>query len=507
MRPPPISGADWRSEALPIHLRCYSRPFATRRDAEAGDPKRGSGRPRGVTGPNDMVLIFDTETTIDPSQRVRVLFYQLRVGGRLDEEGAAYDPEALAAPEVATLQAYCRKCGLSEPLTLDGFRERIFFGCAYDGGAEIVGFNLPFDLARIAVDWEPARVTKYRRKMRGGFSLKMSHDKRRPNLQIRHLSARYSIIEFAAEYRQQTSRSDRKNQDYVPAHRGHFTDVATLAAALTSRAHSLKSLAKALKTPTQKAEAGGHGKRLTPEYLDYARADVQVTWECFEALVAKYRTYGLSMGHWQISSEASLGKSILASLGVQPWLASNPTPDPHLLAKILGSYFGGRTEVRWRKVVRRVFYTDFTSMYPTVCTLQGLWRFMTASGFETREATAEARELLEAVTAADLHDRDFWPKLTMLVRIRPEGDLVPVRAEYCAEKSATIGLNYLSAQPIWMTLADCIASKILSGKAPQVEEAIAFAPGESQATLRPVNFLAQGPWHRRRCSHALRKCA
>ena len=54
-----------------------------------------------------------------------------------------------------------------------------------------------------------ARVTtargkaRPRSKMRGGFTLKMSHDTRRPNLQIRHLNARYAMIEFAAEYRQQ----------------------------------------------------------------------------------------------------------------------------------------------------------------------------------------------------------------------------------------------------------------------------------------------------------------
>jgi hypothetical protein len=497
MRVPPVTGADWQSEALPIHLRCYSRPLADRRGAVAdGEKPRERGR-ADASGPNDMVLIFDTETTIDPSQRARVLFYQLRVSGRLDEEGAAYDPEVLDPSEVAILRAYCRSKNMVEPITIDAFRDQIFFGYGYDAGAEIVGFNLPFDLARIAVSWDAARVTtargktRPRSKMRGGFTLKMSHDNRRPNLQIRHLNARYSMIEFAAEYRQQTSRSDRKQQAYVPVHRGHFTDVATLAAALTSNARSLKSLATTLKTKTQKKDAGGHGKRLTAKYLDYARADVQVTWECFEALVARYRTYGLSMGHWQISSEASLGKAILASLGVRPWLEANPTPTPELLAKIMGSYFGGRTEVRWRKVVRRVFHTDFTAMYPTVCTLQGLWRFMTATGFETREATAEARALLESVSASDLQDRAFWPKLAMLVRITPDGDLLPVRAAYCAEKSATIGLNYLSAQPVWMTLADCIAGKLLSGKTPQVEEAIAFTPTAAQPTLKAVNFLGR----------------
>jgi hypothetical protein len=136
MRLPPISGADWQSEALPIHLRCYSRPLAAKGDAMASGQRPRAGAPRGVTGPNDMVLIFDTETTTDPSQRVRVLFYQLRIGGRLDEEGAAYEPEVLEPSEVATLRAYCHSKGLPEPMTIDAFRDQIFFGCGYDGGAE-----------------------------------------------------------------------------------------------------------------------------------------------------------------------------------------------------------------------------------------------------------------------------------------------------------------------------------------------------------------------------------
>ena len=84
---------------------------------------------------------------------------------------------------------------------------------AYDCRAEIVGFNLPFDLSRIAIGASPARVTSYRRKMRGGFSLKMSDDARRPHVQVKQLGARSALFEFTAEYRQRTSRPDRKRDD------------------------------------------------------------------------------------------------------------------------------------------------------------------------------------------------------------------------------------------------------------------------------------------------------
>ena len=51
--------------------------------------------------------------------------------------------------------------------------------------------------------------------------------------------------------------------------RGSFIDLKTIAAALLSRSFSLASLADFLKTPTRKAESGGHGRQLTAKYLGY----------------------------------------------------------------------------------------------------------------------------------------------------------------------------------------------------------------------------------------------
>ena len=51
----------------------------------------------------------------------------------------------------------------------------------------------------------------------------------------------------------------------------------------------------------------------------------------------------------------------------------------------------------------------------------------------------------------------------------------------------TIGLNYLTSdRPLWFTLADCIASKLLTGRAPKIAQAIRFAPKGAQKELTPV---------------------
>jgi hypothetical protein len=62
---------------------------------------------------------------------------------------------------------------------VDEFIEKVFILAAYQNGATIGGFNLPFDLPRIAMDYQRARAVVRRngrvdRTMVGGFSFKLS---------------------------------------------------------------------------------------------------------------------------------------------------------------------------------------------------------------------------------------------------------------------------------------------------------------------------------------------
>ncbi len=124
------------------------------------------------------------------------------------------------------------------------------------------------------------------------------------------------------------------------------------------------------------------------------------------------------------------------------------------------TYFGGRAEVHWRREIRQVLYCDFLSMYPTVCTLMGLWRFVIAQGMEWSDTTEKTRALVNSISLDELQRPEFWPLLTTIVRVAPQADIFPVRAKYDG-KSQTIGLNYLSSDiPLWFTLADVIAAKL-----------------------------------------------
>ncbi|MGH1573240.1 hypothetical protein ACRAWG_24445 [Methylobacterium sp. P31] len=273
-----------------------------------------------------------------------------------------------------------------------------------------------------------------------------------------------------------------------PIERGHFLDLATLGAALTGQGHSLASLARLLGTAHQKTEGATTADRSTRRLVTYALNDVQVTRECWEKLLERYAAHAeTGKPPHAIYSEASLGKAYLEAMGIQPWRVVQPDFDPTLTGAIMSSYYGGRAEVHIRREIVRTLYCDFASMYPTVCTLMGLWRFVIARGVSHEDATAEVRAFLDSADVESLRDPTFWPALTVLVEVEPNADIFPVRAKYGEEPVATIGVNYLSSnRPLWFTLADCIASKLLTGRSPRVRRAVRFAPQAPQDELRAV---------------------
>jgi hypothetical protein len=371
------------------------------------------------------------------------------------------------------------------------FVDDVFYGLAYDLRATIVGFNLPFDLSRLAVRHGPARG-----KTRGGCSFQLSEDTRKARVQVKHISGRASLIQFAALRKRRDTKGDRKKQDRVPVRRGSFVDVKTIAAALFSRSFSLASLADFLKTQTRKASTDQHGGPLSHDYLGYAVQDVQATWECFCVLSGRFDTHGLSMTPLsRILSEASIGKAYLKQMNIRPWQELQPDAPNELNGLIMSTYFGGRAEVHLRRIIHQVLYCDFLSMYPTVWTLMGLWRFVIAKGMNWHDATIETAEFLDRAALADLQKPENWPLLTTLVEIEPDGDILPVRAKYAGEQQATIGLNHLSSnQPLWFTLADCLASKILTGRSPKVVRAMRFSPGELKDGLKPISMAGNNAY-------------
>jgi hypothetical protein len=500
-------------DRLVIALRAYVRKAPKK-------PKKGSKPPRTTfpgavnwrdlaprTRPSDWVLVFDCETRTTPDQRLRFGGFQLRYKGEVWESGAFYEPDVLREEELAILQRVIddersNSDGVPTYLrTRAEFVDEIFYRSAYAVGAQIVGFNLPFDLSRLAI-----RHASARRSMKGGFSLTLSEDW--PPVAVKHLSQRAALIRFTGDRPAAETTAEEESDDDSDAEtpdeteekigpdRGYFVDVKTLAAALTSKSHSLASLSDLLKVPTPKEESDEHGGTLTPEYVRYGLRDVQTTWECFDNLARRFATFGLhETGLYELYSEASLGKAYLRAMGIKPWQDVQRGFPLHLVGAIMSAYFGGRAEVHIRRQITPVVHTDFLSMYPTVCTLMGLWSFVRAKGVthhdDTNAVTALVARPREEL-AEHLRKKDGWKDLASLVQVRPRNDLFPVRAKYPGGDTLNIGLNYLSAdEPQWFTLADVLASKVLTGRTPEVIRAVRFRLKGQQRGLKPIDIAGQ----------------
>ena len=223
------------TDHLPIALRAY---------AEA--PK-ASKRRRSI-GASNWTLTFDCETQTDAGQALRFGAYKLRNGERLIEAGLFHDPTGVSAAELETLCAFAQRENLCVR-TRDEFVDEALFARAYQLRARIVGFNLPFDISRLAIAHGPAR-----RGMYGGFTFTLSRQKIWPHIRVKHLTRRLSMIDCAAPYRQRNSRGQRKRGMQTPVRRGHFVDVNTLAASLLSQGFTLASLSRFLKVPNPKLE-------------------------------------------------------------------------------------------------------------------------------------------------------------------------------------------------------------------------------------------------------------
>lgn len=482
------------TDELPIAIRAYATPTWKPAPVENGKPKR---RRDSQLPASKWTLTFDCETTTDAGQALRFGTYQLREAGELRESGIFYDPDGVTESELATMTAFAELQGLALR-DRDSFVDEIFYSKAYQLNARIIGFNLPFDISRLAIKHGSARtpIDADTHPMRGGFTFKLSKQKYHPHVRVKHMNARAALISFAAKMENPDARSQRRRGLRSPTRRGHFIDINTLASALFARRFSLGSLSKFLGVANPKLDFDDFGGPITDEILSYAVRDTQATWESYVALKDRYDGLKLVKSiPEKIYSEAGIGKAYLKEMGIAPWRKVQPDVPPELVAIIMASYYGGRSEVRIRRDIRQVMLCDFLSMYPTVCTLMGLWRFVIADGMTWREATAEARQLLESATLSQLQSPQAWAGLHMLVRVKPDADIFPVRADYGGEGQATIGANRLTSEaPLWFTLADCIASKLFTGKAPEVVEAIAFEPGVPQQDLQPIDIAGNSAY-------------
>lgn len=439
----------------------------------------------------DYVLVWDTETTLDLEQTLNFgvwRFCQLQGTEYVAVQEGIFCRDGLTEEDIQRIIKYARKrraSGLENGADLElkvlsraEFVERIFWE-SVRAGALIVGFNLSFDISRIAVRWTTAQ--------NGGFSFVLSNlsqkqveNLHRPRIRIAPLNGMAEQIELTAVR--------RKNEQHR-WRRGRFLDLHTLAFAITDNSYSLKGAIEAFGSQPKKMEHEPTG-RISEKEITYARQDVRGTLGLLNALKHEYELHPIATPPDRAYSPASIGKAYLRAMGIaEPMRKFNDIP-PKIHGITMAAYYGGRAECRIRRWPVPVVPVDLTSEYPSVDALLGIWDVLTAARLTTEDATENVRVLLAKVTLDDLFQPAFWKQLNFFARIISEGDILPVRSVY-DKKSGTcnIGLNALHwKQPMWVAGPDLIVSVLLSGHIPNVQEAFRVIPQGKQHGLGPVEL-------------------
>ena len=501
----------------PDHVIAAVRAWTTLAKPSKKKRQPGSGSRRTDATENPpVVLVFDTETTVDQYQSLKfgVCRIYARPDSPQDVSGAAdwrdylligetlfhSDDLAEVDPEgFAVLKAFRAANRRVTVLPLTDFNNAVFMPLAYDSRALVVGFNLPFDISRLAVD-----ASRARGRFQGGFSFPLAtyladdgsrrEDKNKPRIRVKALNSKQAFVDFTKPVK--TDWVGKLPDPGEPRRRyysfkGHFLDLRTLAFALTGRSLSLRSACDLFETDIKKAPDPTHGT-INPEYIEYARQDVRATWALYCKLREEYELHPIKLAVTIAYSAASIVKAYPEAMGIKPPLTKNPDFPNDVLGAAMVSYYGGRAECRIRRHPVPVVYTDFLSMYPTVNALMDNWTLLTADRLETEDATDEVGDFLEKITLDDVFSPDTWKQLNVLVLIAPDDDVLPVRAKYGGGSEWQIGLNPVtSAVPTWYTLADVLASKLLTRRTPKVLEAVRIVPLGRQKGLRHLKLRGQ----------------
>lgn len=270
-------------------------------------------------------------------------------------------------------------------------------------------------------------------------------------------------------------------------------DLHTLGWALFNEQYSLKSMCEALHTKNQKFDHEPTGTVTTDE-LEYCRQDVRCTVDALNSLKEELDRHPVNQHRIELYpdkavSPASVGKAYLRAMGITPPRDKFVVPD-YIHGVASQAYFGGRAECKIRNTPLPVVLTDFSSQYPTINSLLGNPDVLIAENLLFEDATDEVRKFVGVTALDDCFKQENWKKMKFFARIRPDHDVVPVRAEYHDDGvTKNIGMNYFtSSEPIWLSGPDVIASKLLSGRVPHIERAIRMVPHGKQKGLRPTNL-------------------
>lgn len=472
---------------LPVAVRVF--PYAS----DEGKDRRAT---RSALVPQGM-LVIRTAGRAGSTQKLTMGSFRLIVGGQCLEEGLFYADD-LPRRELQVLKEYVLRHNVAvsqgddQRLRLLTRREflDLFYQLAYKARCLVVGFNLAYDISRLAFNSSPAR-----RFYAGGFSFclwsykdskgRERKDGFRPRVCVKHIDNNRSLIGF-------TARTSPDQVDLIPEgsasgkpqpgyrFRGHFLDLRTLAFALTDEGYSLEEACEAFGVEHRKQQPVQHGPT-TEEYIDDNRGEVWAMSELATKLIGELEQHPIPVPPTYAFSPASIGKGYLRAMGIKPVLRRQPTFPREYLGYAQTAFFGGRNSVHIRKVVCPVVYTDFLSMYSTVNTLMKLWQFVRAGEIRVIEHCKDQVEAyLRKLTPDRLFEPDTWTHMNGFVKVVPNGDVLPIRSKYSpASNDWQVGINHVYVKKedaLWYSIPDVVASILATGRVPEILDAFLIEP-------------------------------
>jgi hypothetical protein len=462
----------------------FLRAFAVNADQK---PKPKGSTPAG-DDPKwpDRALVFDTETRITADQSLTFGVYRLCTlvdsSYIVTEEGIFYADDLPAKDRRALdnhlLTAVSDAASFPPRFPLysrSDFMKKVFWPAIKHHGALVVGLNVPFDLARMALAWG--------RGEQGEWSLMMSQypngveNRNCPRITIQPIDSKKAFIKLVPPW---------KPAEWKDNGVAHFLDLRTLAWALFNQPFSLRTLCRELKTEHQKLDHEPTGE-VTSKEIEYARQDGRCTVDALNELKRHFDLHPIGLKPYNAYSPASVAKSYLDQLGILRPAEKFAVPD-EILGIAMQSYYGGRSETRIRCTEVPVVPVDFTSEYPSCCALLGLFDVLTAESVTFEDDTETVRGLLKQINLKDCFRPAEWGSYRFFALVKPDDDILPVRTVY-NEIAQNIGNNHLTSDTsLWVAGPDLIASVIRTGKMPRVIRAIRMVPHGKQAGMRSVNL-------------------
>ncbi len=256
---------------------------------------------------------------------------------------------------------------------------------------------------------------------------------------------------------------------------------------MTDHAYSLELACAAFGVTHPKEEASEHGV-ISVGYIHYNRRDVLASQELLELLREEFDQHPIDLDPCAAYSSASIAKAYFRAMGLRPPEEQFRSIPRKVIGQAMSAFYGGRAECRIRRTPVPVVHTDFTSMYPTVQSLMGLWELLSAEEIKVVGATKEIRRLLANVSVDACFRPETWPQLVGFAQVVPDGDILPARAQYLGTEW-NVGVNHLTSEtPLWYAIPDLVVSTLLTGKAPRILRAFRLVAKGRQPQLKSVRI-------------------